>query len=57
VHVALRFKQKYFTPLVCEVCGQEGGLSFLFRARRAETEIYLCPSCTHATIHSLERPE
>ena len=57
VHVALRFKQKYFTPLVCEVCGQEGGLSFLFRAKRAETEIYLCPNCVHTTIHASNKPE
>jgi ACR3 family arsenite transporter len=57
VHVALRFKQKYFTLPSCAVCGREAGLDFLFRARRAETEVYLCPACAHETMHSLDRPD
>jgi ACR3 family arsenite transporter len=57
VHVALRFKQKYFTLPSCAVCGREVGLGFLFRARRGDHDTYLCPACTHAAIHSPERPE
>jgi ACR3 family arsenite transporter len=57
VHVALRFKQKYFILSSCAVCGQEAGLGFLFRARRGDRDAYLCPACTHAAIHSQERLE
>jgi ACR3 family arsenite transporter len=57
VHVALRFKQKYFTLPNCAVCGQEAGLGFLFLAKRGDTEMYLCPSCAHEAIHSPERPD
>jgi hypothetical protein len=57
VHVALRFKQKYFTPPSCAVCGQEAGLSFLFLAKRGDTETYLCPTCAHEAIHSPERTD
>jgi hypothetical protein len=57
VHVALRFKQKYFTLPSCAVCGVEAGLGFLFRARRGEAEVYLCPTCAHETLHSPERPD
>ena len=57
VHVALRFKQKYFTPAVCAVCGGEASPGLLFRARPGDKETYLCPGCAHETIHSPERPD
>src|SRR3989339_873949 len=57
VGVALYFRKKYFTPLVCEGCGQEAKLSFLFRVRRAETEVYLCPHCVHEALHASNRPD
>jgi hypothetical protein len=57
VHVALRYKQKYFTLPSCAVCGQEAGVGFLFRARRGDIDAYLCPACTHATIHSPKQPD
>jgi len=57
VHVALRFKQKYFTAPVCAVCGVEASPGFFSGARREENDAYLCPACTHTAIHSQERPE
>uniref|UniRef100_A0A7C3WR75 ACR3 family arsenite efflux transporter n=1 Tax=Desulfobacca acetoxidans TaxID=60893 RepID=A0A7C3WR75_9BACT len=57
VNVALRFKQKYFTPPSCAICGQEAGLGFLFRAWRGQSEVYLCPACAHGAAHSLEKTE
>jgi arsenite transporter len=57
VHVALRFKQKYFTPPRCAMCGVEAGLGYFFRARLGESEAYLCPVCARAAIQAPERPE
>lgn len=57
VHVALRFKQKYFTAAVCAVCGGQASPGFLFRDRQGDNETYLCPGCAQETIHSSERPD
>lgn len=46
VNVALRFKLKYFTPSVCALCGTEATDFDLFRCRRGEDEVLLCPACT-----------
>jgi ACR3 family arsenite transporter len=46
VNVALRFKQKYFTPSVCAVCGTESSEFLVFRCRKGDDELLLCPSCT-----------
>lgn len=51
VNVALRFKVKYFTPSVCAVCGTEPTDFILFRCRKGEDEILLCPTCTHESLH------
>jgi ACR3 family arsenite transporter len=46
VNVALRFKEKYFTPAICVVCGLESKDALLFRCRRGDEELLVCPSCT-----------
>jgi arsenite transporter len=51
VNVALRFKQKYFTPPLCAVCGTESTDFMLFRCRKGDEEMLVCPACTHASLH------
>jgi hypothetical protein len=51
VNVALRFRQKYFMPAVCAVCGLEGSRSQLFEARQGDQDVYYCPNCIHETMH------
>ncbi len=51
VNVALRFRQKYFLPAVCAVCGLEGSATPLFRARQGDQDVYFCPTCIHETMH------
>jgi ACR3 family arsenite transporter len=51
VNVALRFRQKYFMPAVCAVCGLEGSASPLFKARQGDQDVYYCPTCVHETMH------
>jgi ACR3 family arsenite transporter len=46
VNVSLRFKQKYFTPSFCTVCGTEPVDVPLFLCRRGGEEVMLCPGCT-----------
>lgn len=43
VNVALRFKLRYFTPSICAVCGTTE--SILFRRRRDDEEMLVCPTC------------
>jgi hypothetical protein len=52
VNVALRFKQKYFMPSVCAVCGTESTQFLLFRCRKGDDELLLCPTCTHASLQA-----
>ena len=52
VNVALRFKAKYFAPRRCALCGQELGTGFGFQVRRGESEVLLCPACSHDLLHS-----
>lgn len=54
VNVALYFKKKYFTPVVCVMCGREGGSAPLFRARQADQEVYYCPRCVHEALQSAQ---
>ncbi len=51
VNVAHRLRQRYFTPSFCSVCGNGAAHFILFRCRRGEDEILLCPSCTHDSLH------
>lgn len=51
VNVALKFKQKYFTPSVCAICGTESTDFILFRCRKGDEEMLLCPTCTHDSLH------
>jgi len=51
VNVALRFKQKYFMPSICAVCGIESTQFMLFRCRKGDDELLLCPTCTHDSLH------
>lgn len=46
VNVALRFKEKYFTPAICVVCGLESTDALLFRCRRGDRDLLVCPACT-----------
>ncbi len=48
VNVALRFRQKYFMPLVCADCGLEASRGILLRGRRGEQDLYICPNCAQA---------
>jgi ACR3 family arsenite transporter len=48
VNVALRFREKYFTPLVCAGCGQEAGRGIILKGRRGDQDLYVCPDCAHA---------
>ena len=57
VNVALRFRQKYFTPLVCAACGVEGGSNPLFRARQGDQDVYYCPTCVHETVRAPKQPQ
>jgi arsenite transporter len=52
VNVALKFKQKYFMPSVCAVCGAESTQFLLFRCRKGDEELLVCPTCTHASLHA-----
>ena len=52
VSVALRFKQKYFTPPACAVCGAEAGSSLFFQCRRGDAEVLLYPTCTHESLRA-----
>jgi len=51
VSVALRFRQKYFAPSVCAVCGAESTDFILFQCRSGYDEMLLCPTCTHNSMH------
>jgi arsenite transporter len=52
VHVALRFKQKYFLPTVCTQCGiQEGGVK-LAPSPTGESGVALCPTCFQGATSS-----
>ncbi|MGV8072954.1 MAG: ACR3 family arsenite efflux transporter [Syntrophobacteraceae bacterium] len=51
VNVALRFKQKYITSSICAVCGTESTDFILFRCRKGDEEMLLCPTCTHESLH------
>ena len=55
VSAALWFKQKYFTPITCKVCGREGGAGPLFQARQADQDVYYCPRCVHRSLETIER--
>jgi len=48
VNVALRFRKKYFTPLVCAGCGQEAGRGIILKGRRGDQDLYVCPDCSPA---------
>jgi ACR3 family arsenite transporter len=48
VNVALRFRKKYFTPLVCAGCGQEAGRGIILKGGRGDQDSYVCPDCAHA---------
>lgn len=52
VNVALRFKLKYFTTSICSVCGTEAGGFILFRCRKGDKEMLVCPTCTLDSPHS-----
>ena len=45
VGVALRFRQKYFTPLCCAACGREATDATLLKGRRGDQDLYVCPTC------------
>jgi len=49
VNVALRFRQKYFTPAVCAACGLSA--SPLVKARQGDQDVYYCPNCIHEAMH------
>jgi ACR3 family arsenite transporter len=48
VTVALWFRKKYFTPLVCAGCGQEAGRGIILKGRRGDQDLYVCPDCSPA---------
>jgi ACR3 family arsenite transporter len=56
VHVALRFKKKYFTPPSCTMCGAEAGFGVLFRAWGGG-EAFICPACARKTLEASKPPE
>ena len=49
VGVALWFRKKYFTPLVCADCGMEATQATLLKGRRGDQDLYVCPNCAHAS--------
>jgi len=50
VHVALRFRQKYFTPLCCVDCGIEATQSTLLKGRRGDQDLHVCPNCAQGNF-------
>jgi hypothetical protein len=50
VGVALRFRQKYFTPVCCADCGIEATDATLLKGRRGDQDLYVCPTCAHANL-------
>jgi ACR3 family arsenite transporter len=50
VGVALKFRQKYFTPLCCVDCGIEAMHATLLKERRGDQDLYLCPACAQANL-------
>jgi ACR3 family arsenite transporter len=55
VHVALRFKQKYFPPMVCAQCGLEGS-GKLMSSPMGKGKEALCPTCREGASFSPEFP-
>ena len=43
VNVALRFRQKYFTPLLCGLW-LEATQATLLKGRRGDQDLYVCPT-------------
>jgi len=52
VNVALRLRQKYFTPLGCAAGGRGGSASPRFTARQTNQEVHPGPNCIHETIYA-----
>ena len=50
VHVALRFRQKYFTPLCCVDCGIEATQATLLKGRRGDQDLHVCPNCAQGNF-------
>ena len=50
VGVALRFRQKYFTPVCCADCGIEATDATLLKGRRGDQDLYVCPTCAQANL-------
>ncbi len=51
VNVALKFKDKYFAPSTCSICGIEVASSVVFQCRQGDKEVLVCPTCVHDSIH------
>ena len=50
VNVALKFKDKYFAPSTCSICGIEVASSVVFQCRQGEKDVLVCPTCVHDSI-------
>jgi ACR3 family arsenite transporter len=51
VNVALKFKDKYFAPSTCSICGIEVASSVVFQCRQGDKDVLVCPTCVHDSIH------
>jgi len=51
VNVALKFKEKYFAPSTCSICGVEVASSMVFQCRQGDKDVLVCPTCVHDSIH------
>ena len=51
VNVALKFKDKYFAPSTCSICGIEVASSVVFQCRQGDKDVLVCPTCVHDSNH------
>jgi hypothetical protein len=56
VNVALRFKEKYFPPMVCSQCGMPGSVNPL-PSPAVNEDTALCPTCLEASSFPPANPK
>jgi ACR3 family arsenite transporter len=51
VNVALKFRDKYFAPSTCSICGIEVSTSVVFQCRQGDKDLLVCPTCVHDSVY------
>jgi len=51
VNVALKFREKYFAPSTCSICGIEVVSSAFSQCRQGDKDVLVCPTCAHDSFN------